>query len=106
MSNQPPMDDSSLRLSNINARLTRIGSSSDFRIQAIVINPNTFPVYDILARCDFTDRRGNPVASARVRIVDAVRPAASRYIARLDLPDWPERAWLARCMSVKGETLA
>jgi hypothetical protein len=101
LTSQPAYNDKTLRLLNVEIHLIRRSS----RIEARISNPNKFAVYDVIASCDFRDRRGRTVASNTLTIVDAIQANATRVIPRVEPEGWPEQATTADCMSIEAKRL-
>lgn len=104
LSNQPTNDDT-LRLSNIEIILKRVSSGASLRIEARIFNANVFPVFDVIAACDFKDRRGHVVSSNTVTIIDAIQARQIRRISQLFIEGWPDEAWSANCTSNEAKRL-
>jgi hypothetical protein len=98
-----PSEDN-LRVTNVIVHMVRYGSGVP-HIEGWIINPNTFAVYDIVADCEFKDRRGNALTSFQVTISDAVQPNGARTIRGLVMEQWPQKARAADCVSVDAKPL-
>ena len=99
LTNQSTSNDEALRLTNVEIHLTK--SRTDGRSEAKISNPNDFTVFNLVANCDFKDRHGNVLASYTLTITDAVQANGTRYIRRLDVDAWPDRARSADCRSLE-----
>lgn len=100
---EPEDRDDLLRLSNIEVYLTKVGPA---RIDARIINPNAFPVYHIIAECNFGNRRGQIIGAHAVTIIDAIQAKAIRNIKQFAVLGWPNEAWTASCTSQRARRLA
>jgi hypothetical protein len=97
LTSQSPSDDDALRLANVVIHLTKSGLG----IEARISNPNDFAVFDVLANCDFKDRRGRTLASSTLTITDAIQANGTRLIRQLDMgSSWPDEAKTADCFSL------
>jgi hypothetical protein len=97
-------DDDALRLTNITVHMMRHGGAVS-RIEAKIVNPNDFAVYDVVAACDFKDRRSAVLSSSNVKFVDAVVANATRIIRDFPIEAWPQQARAADCVSQHAKRL-
>jgi len=96
-------DDDALRLTKITVHMMRHVAVS--RIEAKIVNPNDFAVYDVVAACDFKDRRSAVLSSSNVKFVDAVVANATRIIRDFPIEAWPQQARAADCVSQQAKRL-
>jgi hypothetical protein len=75
-----PSEDN-LRVTNVIVHTVRYGNGGS-HIEALIINPNSFAVYDVVPDCEFKDRRGNALMSFQVTISDD-QPYGKRTIRDL-----------------------
>jgi hypothetical protein len=91
-------NEDALRLTNVTIHIVRNGRS-DLGVEARVSNPNDFAIFNILATCDFKDRRGRFLTSFTLTITDAVQANESRTIRSHNAEGWPDGARTADCIS-------
>ena len=99
-----PSEDN-LRVTNVIVHMVQYGSGGGSHIEARIINPNSFAVDDIVADCEFKDRRGNAVISFEVTISEGVQPHGKRKIRDLTIEQWPQQARVADCVSIGAKLL-
>jgi hypothetical protein len=96
LTGQPASDDDALRLASVAIHLSKSG----LRVEAGISNPNDFAVFDVLANCDFKDRRGRILASSTLTTTDAIQANSTRFIRQLAMQPWPGEAKTANCISL------
>jgi len=96
----PASPDDAAQLTNVTLQLTRKRHGSEVTIA----NPNDFPVFGVVASCDFKDRRGQTISSLTITIADAIRANGSRTVRNMDV-EWPAEARSAGCKSLQAKRL-
>jgi hypothetical protein len=105
LTSQSTSNDEALRLTNVEIHLTKSGSGTNIRTEARISNPNDFAVFNVVAICDFKDRRGSVLASYTLTITDAVHANGTRFIRHIDMEAWPDQARKADCVSLEATRL-
>ena len=97
---QPPAStDDAAKLTTLTLRLMRSRHGSEITIA----NPNNFPVFGVVASCDFKGRHGQVISSLAITIMDAVQANGTRKIRNFNGVDWPAEARTADCISLDAK---
>jgi hypothetical protein len=99
---QPPAaaDDMAL-VTNVTLRLMRGRHGSQVTIE----NLNSFPVFGVVAACDFKGRRSQVISSAVITIADAVQANGMRIFHDIGAVEWPAEATTAYCTTPEAKRL-
>jgi hypothetical protein len=73
--------------------------------QVTIVNPNSFPVFGVVAACDFKGQRSKVISSAVITIADAVQANGMRTLHDIGAVEFPAEARTAYCTTTEAKRL-